>query len=217
MTRQSWNSTNRFDRIASQWDSNPRRAAMAADIAHAIIETAKPLGTTTVLEFGCGTGLLTLALAPVVGSITAIDTSEKMIAVLQDKISTAGIDNVATRCTDPMAFREHLPEKTGFGLICSSMTLHHIADTEALFRHLFTLLAPGGSLAIADLDCEEGFFHDDPTLEVHHGFERSALQASLAGIGFRDMTFRTVHEIRKTNRAGETALYPVFLCIARKP
>jgi len=68
------------------------------------------------------------------------------------------------------------------------MTLHHIADTGAILEKLNALLRPGGMIALADLDLEDGFFHDDPGEEVHHGFERSALQRILGNgrlqIGF---------------------------------
>jgi 2-polyprenyl-3-methyl-5-hydroxy-6-metoxy-1,4-benzoquinol methylase len=212
-----WNSSHRFDRKAAEWDENPRRTALAECVAKAIIETAGPVATMRAMEFGCGTGLLTLALAPHLGRFTAIDTSEEMLGVLNKKIETLGIRTVATRCADLLQVEEGMlwTEKPDF--ICSSMTLHHIADTQALLDRLNGLLRKGGTIAIADLDLEDGFFHDDETEEVHPGFERSLLQAMLEKAGFERVSFITACEISKTNRAGEVKTYPIFLATAVKP
>ena len=49
-----------------------------------------------ILDFGCGTGLLTEKLAPLVREVIAVDTSPNMIDVLRRK----EIGNVTTICTD---------------------------------------------------------------------------------------------------------------------
>ena len=51
----------------------PGRVKMAHDVARAIIGTIQPEPAMDVLDFGCGTGLLTLALQPHVRTITAVD------------------------------------------------------------------------------------------------------------------------------------------------
>ncbi len=49
-----------------------------------------------VLDFGCGTGLLAERVAPYVHELVAVDTSEKMIAVLKSKdIRKVAADNPA--------------------------------------------------------------------------------------------------------------------------
>lgn len=211
-----WNSSRRFDLKAAEWDENPRRTALAESVAKAVIETARPSASMRAMEFGCGTGLLTLALAPHLGRLTAIDTSAEMLGVLQKKIETLGIRTVETRCADLLQTSNADLGVDEIDFICSSMTLHHIADTQALLNRLAGLLRKGGTVAIADLDLEDGFFHDDETEEVHPGFERSRLQAMLEKAGFGPVSFRTACEVSKTNRAGETKTYPIFLATAVK-
>ncbi|MCF8216406.1 MAG: class I SAM-dependent methyltransferase [Chlorobium sp.] len=212
-----WNSSERFDRSAAQWDENPRRTSLAANIANAIVETAKPRASMQAMEFGCGTGLVTLALAPYLQTITAIDTSEEMLAQLQKKIETLGIRNVHPILADLVHDTVSPLATESLDFICSSMTLHHIADISALLSKLNGLLICGGILAMADLDREDGLFHDDGTEKVHHGFERPELQNMLEDAGFRNVSFRTAYEIKKTNRAGRDATYPIFLVTALKP
>ena len=48
-------------------------------------------------DFGCGTGLLTLALQPYVERIIGVDSSPAMLAKLQEKVATGGFEGVETR------------------------------------------------------------------------------------------------------------------------
>ena len=168
------------------------------------------------LEFGCGTGLLTMEIAPLVKMLSAIDTSREMLAVLKEKIRTSGIENIEASSTNLSSPGENALHNRSFELIYSSMTLHHIDDTAGFLNRLSTLLSPGGTLALADLDLEDGLFHDDPLEKVHHGFDRSELAALLHGADLEVRSFETIYTFNKKNRAGITAAYPVFLVTATK-
>lgn len=212
----SWNSPDRFNREASQWDENPRRSELASAVAKAIIATTKPTKTMRVLEFGCGTGLVTLEIAPLVSMISAIDTSQEMLAVLQEKIRRSGMTNIETRQIDLLASLQNGEQEECFDLIYSSMTLHHISDTAEFLNRISSILTPGGMIAIADLDKEDGLFHDDPLEKVHHGFEREELAAMLHTAGFQKTMFETTHLLKKENRERKRAVYPIFLVTALK-
>ena len=213
----TWNSADKFNREASQWDENPQRRAVALGVAQAIIAAVNPDKTMQVMEFGCGTGLVSMEIAPLVQTLSAVDTSHEMLAVLQEKITTSGITNIETSCINLAASSETVLKEKRFELIYSSMTLHHIDATAAFLNQLSALLAPGGILALADLDREDGFFHDDPLEHVHHGFDRAELAALLNGAGLQVTSFETIYTFNKTNRAGIIAAYPVFLVAATKP
>jgi ubiquinone/menaquinone biosynthesis C-methylase UbiE len=212
----TWNSPDKFNREAALWDENPQRRAVARDVAKAIIAATNPKSTTHALEFGCGTGLVTMEIAPLVKSLLAVDTSREMLSVLREKIKTSGFTSIETICTDLSSPSDTIAADKTFELIYSSMTLHHIDDTEGFINRISKLLSPGGTLALADLDKEDGLFHDDPLEKVHHGFDRGALADLLKAAGLEQLSFETIYTFNKTNRSGATAAYPVFLVTATK-
>lgn len=78
----------------------------------------------------------------------------------------------------------------------SAMTLHHIPDTDHILRVFHDLLKPGGWLAIADLDREDGSFHE-PKVDVQHGFDRAALATKAKAVGLAAPTSDAVFSIDK--------------------
>jgi ubiquinone/menaquinone biosynthesis C-methylase UbiE len=213
---ETWNSSEKFNREALQWDEDPRRSALALAVSKAIIASASPDKTMRALEFGCGTGLVTMEIASLAGSIVAIDTSREMLAVFHEKIRTSGLMNIETREIDLLSPLQNGLQEESFDLIYSSMTLHHISDTAGFLDHISNVLAPGGMIAIADLDKEDGLFHDDPLEKVHHGFEREKLAAMLEASGLQKAIFQTAYQFEKENREGKKVVYPVFLVTAIK-
>jgi ubiquinone/menaquinone biosynthesis C-methylase UbiE len=202
-----------FDRAASSWDEEPRRVKLAGNVAAAIIDTIHPARTMDVLDFGCGTGLITLLLQPQVKSIIGVDSSQGMLNVLEQKVREHGLENVATVFCD---FERGDRPYGHFHLIVSSMTLHHVRDLLQLFQLFNELLLPGGVLCLADLDAEDGSFHDDPTGVHHHGFDRKRLMVLLARAGFVECSAKTADVIVK-GAAPDIRQYPVFLITANKP
>ena len=159
-----------------------------------------------VLDFGAGTGLISAYVAPRVHKIVALDTSEAMLAALAAKPELRG--RVETICVDII----EKPLDKRFDLVISAMAMHHVPDTVALIQSFADHLKPGGKLALADLDTEDGSFHPDEAAGVfHHGFDRRELQRMLKKLGFSDVHFFTAHTIMKGEKE-----YPVFLVTATK-
>ncbi len=202
-----------FDQEAAQWDANPGRVKLANDVADAIIRTATPSREMNALDFGCGTGLVTLRLQPLVKTITGIDSSEGMLAVLRGKVRAADLTNVRTQLVD---FEKGDRVEGAYHLIVSSMTLHHVPDISALFREWHELLVPGGRLCFADLDEEDGSFHGDNTGVFHLGFDRMKLKTLLEEAGFHDIVDSTAATMIKDVAGKGKMEFPVFLIAARK-
>jgi tRNA (cmo5U34)-methyltransferase len=200
---------NRFDEVASTWDEEPRRAALAAAVADAMRRSTALTPDLHVLDFGCGTGLLSLALQPFVGRLTGVDTSEGMLGQFRRKIEAKRLANVETVHLAPGAPR--LPGGP-FDLVVSSMALHHVEDLGPLFRSFIEVLRPGGGVALADLDREDGTFHEDARGVFHLGFDRAAIVTALGEAGFESVAADTATITRKNDRE-----YQVFLATGRRP
>ncbi len=198
----------RFNAMAAEWDDNPLRAGIARAVAAAIADTLALRTDMRALEYGCGTGLVSVLLAPRLGHIVAADVAPAMLDVLDAKCRQAGLTHIETRRLDLTA--DPLPAER-FDLIFSSMTLHHIEDVPAVLAALASLLKPGGWLALADLDREDGGFHGGPMPGVFHlGFERARVMDRLRDLGLADVAARTAHTVRKAGPDGD-AEYPIFL------
>ncbi|HJW71639.1 MAG TPA: class I SAM-dependent methyltransferase [Geothrix sp.] len=202
---------NDFDAKAVTWDQDPLKVERALTVGRAIAE-AVPVANRQVLEYGCGTGLLGFVLQPQAAHVTLADTSEGMLGVLDQKILAAGARNMTSLRLDLLA--DPLPAAR-YDLICSLMTLHHIPDTDGLLRKFRELLAPGGWVALSDLDTEDGSFHGREVTDVHLGFDRGVLGRQLEAAGFSSITFTTPYEIQRDLEGGQ-GRFPIFLVVAKR-
>ena len=200
-----------FDAKALQWDENPVFRERGQKIAQAIRQAVPLDSHMNALDYGSGTGLLSFPLKDELGSILLADSSGGMLDVASKKIAEQGVRNMTVAkldlLTDP-------PPAQRFDLIYTSMTLHHVPDTDHILRIFRDLLKPGGYLCIADLDKEDGSFHGIE-IDVHHGFGRTDLNWRAEKAGFDDIRFQTVFSIAKEHETG-TRDYPVFLMILRR-
>ncbi len=193
-----------FDKRASTWDASSRRQELAKAVADKIKSSGLLNPGISLLDVGAGTGLLARRLLPYVAKITGVDSSKGMI----DEFSKIGENAVAIH-SDILEY----DSTSLYGGIVSSMTMHHIEDIDALFEKLFFLLEPGGFIAMADLEKEDGSFHDGGNEGVYHfGFDEESLKAALLKAGFEKISLERVYEVEKEKRS-----YPVFLLTARKP
>jgi SAM-dependent methyltransferase len=204
-----------FDSAAERWDEDPGRVRLANGIADAILEDVELTPDMDALDFGCGTGLVTLRLQPFVRSITAVDGSQGMLDVLGRKISRYGLSNVRTRLVDTEAGGAPWGEGL-YHLIVSSMTFHHIGDIKSVLDQFSRAALPGACLCVADLDMEDGLFHGDNTGVAHFGFDRAGLERMLTAAGFEQVRHRTAATVTRPAGEDKTAEFSVFLMTGRK-
>lgn len=202
-----------FDLEAALWDEKPTRVKLAHDIATAIAQQITLNTQMDVLDFGCGTGLLTLQLQPFVRSITGVDNSAGMLGALAQKIIRNHVKNVKTLQVD---LEESEALSGSYHLIVSNMTLHHIENVRALLEILYDAIAPSGYLCIADLDSDDGQFHENHTGVFHDGFERTTLCELFSEVGFQNVRAITAAEVVKPAVGGELRRFPIFLMIGQK-
>jgi 2-polyprenyl-3-methyl-5-hydroxy-6-metoxy-1,4-benzoquinol methylase len=133
-----------FDRIAACSGGIPDVLERAAQR----LVAAVPL-RSRVLDVGCGTGALARELAAKRGAkVTAIDLSPRMVDVARLRSpASLGIEYAVA---DLMEL-----SPTGFDVVISTNTLHHLPLADAAAR-MAAALVPGGMMLIADLFSARG-------------------------------------------------------------
>lgn len=201
-----------FDERAADWDS-AERIARAEEAADAFVRAVPLLEATRAIELGAGTGLLGLAIRDRVGperlpELLLSDPSTGMLEVAAAKVRERGLAGVTTARFDLVA--DPPPPGAPFDLALSVLMLHHVEDTAAALRAVRRLLVPGGRVALADLDTEDGTFHTAEAEGIHHlGFDRGRLRADARAAGFADVAITTAGTLERDGRT-----YPLFLLVA---
>ncbi len=154
------------------------------------VALAQPAAGEKVLDVGCGTGTLAIALREKVGpggEVVGIDAAPEMIAVARDKAAKrgAGID-----------FRVGLIEEIpfpddSFDLVLSSFMLHHLPEDvkrEGL-AEIRRVLKPGGRILVVDLAVHgDSFVGHVMALSGHaERGNASELRAIMDGAGFGEV------------------------------
>jgi len=202
---------NRFDTLAQGWDIAPVHLERTRALAEGI-RSRIPLQGGRALEVGAGTGLLSFALADDLAEVVASDPSPGMIGVLEDKIAASGLAHLKAVRTD-----DGLDGIDGdFDLVFLQMALHHIPDVDGFLARTLAILRPGGHIAVADLDTEDGSFHGPEVTDVHLGFDRTEIVQQTLAVGFEGAEIGTGHVMERMVEGGRRS-YPVFLLTARRP
>jgi len=202
-----------FDEKATDWDKDPKKVERARVFAKEIALLLEESKNLSGLEFGSGTGLVSFELTDRFSSITLADSSVGMLKVLQQKIDREKISTMKSFLVSPS---NKLSSLSGFDVIYTLLTLHHIKDVSALFSEFFEILNPGGSLFIGDLITEDGSFHlSDPEFDGHPGFETADLIEMLQSKRFINCRSKVFFEIQRENNSVVSS-YPLFFLSARK-
>jgi ubiquinone/menaquinone biosynthesis C-methylase UbiE len=202
-----------FDKSAKDWEKNAARLKMTGALADAVVAGLAWDRRQAAMDYGAGTGLVTLRIQPLIGRVVAFDTSPGMLAVLEEKIAKAGLENVSVRLWDVET--GPLPEER-FDVIVSTMTFHHLRDIPAALGRFRELLCPGGRMAVADLDTEAGDFHSDPTGVWHFGFNRDEFRKQCDAAGFHSVRTETAHRLKRPGAGGKMKEFSFFLLTAAK-
>jgi ubiquinone/menaquinone biosynthesis C-methylase UbiE len=202
-----------FDRVAPEWERNAARLKMTSALADAVIARLSWGPQLVAMDYGAGTGLVTLRIQPLVGRVLAVDTSPGMLSVLQEKIAQAGLTNIAVRIWD--VEKDPLLEER-FDVVVSTMTFHHLRAIPPVLGRFHELLAPGGRIAVADLDTEAGDFHADPTGVWHFGFDRIELKQQFEAAGFSRVLTETAYRLERPGAGGRMKEFSLFLLTAAR-
>jgi 2-polyprenyl-6-hydroxyphenyl methylase/3-demethylubiquinone-9 3-methyltransferase len=153
----------RFDRLAEAWwdpqgkfrqlhKMNPVRIAYVCDRVAAHFGRPEPgpaaLAGLSLVDVGCGGGLLTEPLARLGGRVTGLDPSGEAIAVARRHAELLGLD---------IDYRNETAERlaaTGrsFDVVLALETVEHVSDPESFLQALARLVRPGGLVILSTLN-----------------------------------------------------------------
>lgn len=159
-----------FNHKAESFDS-PKNIFIADLIRQEVEKQIVDFSDKRILDFGGGTGLVTLPLAAQSKSVMLVDISDKMLDQARLKVEKQAIDNVYLLQQDLLTN----PLNQLFDIIVVSRVLHHMPNVEKTLAMFRNHLVEDGQLFIAD------FVKTDVN---HHGFHLDELEENLSQNGF---------------------------------
>ena len=159
-----------FNHKAGSFDS-PKNIFIADLIRQEVEKQIVDFSDKCILDFGGGTGLVSLPLATQSKSVTLVDISDKMLEQARLKVEKQAIDNVYLLQQDLLTN----PLNQLFEIILVIRVLHQITIVEKTLAMFRNNLVEDGQLFIAD------FVRTDVN---HHGFHLDDLEENLSQNGF---------------------------------
>lgn len=175
---------NVFEEMAKRYDTE-ERIELAKVIVNEVRAELQNTKSKSLIDYGSGTGLVSLELSDLVDSLLLIDSSKQMLEVAKAKISRSGINNANVLYSD---FTQETPELKA-DIILMSLVLLHIPDTNKILQELFNILNSGGKLIIVDFDKNDKISHP----KVHNGFSHEELKKRLSEVGFKSIEMKTFY------------------------
>ncbi|MEO6469998.1 MAG: class I SAM-dependent methyltransferase, partial [Acidimicrobiia bacterium] len=123
-------------------------ASAASEVA--LLQSLGLHASSTVIEFGPGTGQFTVAVAPACGHVIAVDISPVMRARLLGKCGAAGRTNVSVVDAGFLTY-QHLGPPADF--VYTRYALHHLPDfwKAVAFTRMRSMLRTGGIVRLWDV------------------------------------------------------------------
>ena len=172
-----------FNHKAESFDS-PQNRFIADLIRQELEKQVVDFSDKHILDFGGGTGLVSLPLATQSKSVMLVDISEKMLEQAHLKVKKQAINNVHLLQQDLLS----TPLNQLFDIILVSRVLHHMSNIEEILNMFRNHLADDGQLFIAD------FVKTDTN---HHGFHLVDLEGKLSQSGFSSVQSQIIYSADK--------------------
>ena len=188
-----------FNHKAETFDS-PKNIFLVNLVCQAVEKQINLLSDKEILDFGGGTGLLTLPLAKQAKSVTLVDISEKMLEQARLKAERQEIKNIQFLEQDLLKN----PLEQEFDLIVVCRVLHHMPDLDVALSLFHQHLKEDGQLLIADFTKAEA---------NHHGFELTELEKQLIEHGFSSVHSQILYSAEDLFQGNYSEL---FLTVAQK-
>ena len=188
-----------FNHKAETFDS-PKNIFLTNLVCQAVGKQIDLLSDKEILDFGGGTGLLTLPLAKQAKSVTLIDISEKMLEQARLKAEQQDIKNIQFLEQDLL----EKPLEKEFDLVVVCRVLHHMPDLDVSLSLFHQHLKEDGQLLLADFTKTEA---------NHHGFDLAELEKQLIEHGFSSVHSQILYSAEDLFQGNYSEL---FLTVAQK-
>ncbi|GBE82817.1 Uncharacterized methyltransferase [Sparassis crispa] len=187
-----------FNETAQKWHAHPEAQEMARRLTAAMKSTYPTLfdeERTTVLDFACGTGLISRELCADTTSIVGVDISSGTVDQYNLRASNQGLapEEMRAICVDLKGTEGEL-DGAKFDVVVCASSFHHFSSVKDVMRTLVFFLKPGGSLLVTDVmkdaDESELFPQNVHHIVAHpHGFDKSDMRKVFEGAGLSDFRF----------------------------
>ena len=158
----------RFSRIAAEWwdpkgkfaplhKFNPVRLAFIREQALVRFgrdaRARKPFDSLTLLDIGCGGGLLSEPMTRLGFAVTGVDASERNVGTASTHAAAHAAGQGLEIGYRPATAEQLLAEGAGpFDVVLTMEVIEHVADPGEFLRTCARLLAPGGLMIVATLN-----------------------------------------------------------------
>mmetsp|Transcript_12944 Transcript_12944/g.30682 ORF Transcript_12944/g.30682 Transcript_12944/m.30682 type:complete len:256 (-) Transcript_12944:108-875(-) len=184
-----------WDEFADSWDNQPGVNEFSKNSKDVLMKQGTPefWSQATILDLGCGTGILSRMIAGECKSVVSIDPSARMVDVLRKHIEKneafQNIHPVKGLLDDSMA-AEFLDKKLGpFDAIVANSVCSFVPDYDALLLNIHKLLKPGGCFVQADFRQTKEPLTENQGDGFHEAFMRKAYaNAGLTVVSIEPMT-----------------------------
>ncbi len=186
-----------FGRIVGDWDRLRGELFGESFAAEALLSFLDP--GWVIADLGCGTGMTTEQLAPVVRRVIAVDREPEMLNTARRRLEK--FDNV----------EYHQDDLTALSIADGSvdaaivvLVMVYMTEPEAATREVARILKPGGHAMLVDLVAHDREVYLHTMGHKHLGFNEAAVRRWAEGAGLSDVRYR---RLRADTRAKGPGLF----------
>ena len=198
-----------FEVVSGRWDVL-RKSFYGDEVRDAVLNAAKIRPSDSVLDVGAGTGFLTEGAAKIAQSVIALDFSEAMMGEARAKLSGRNVEfKIGNVEQIP------LPDRS-VNAVIGNMILHHCLIPEIAIKDMARVLAPGGRLALSDLQQHNYEFLREEHADRWLGFEIGRVRNMMNQAALENVKVDPLESCCSTTAGHGQVKIPMFLASGRK-
>lgn len=194
-----------FDRVAAQFGEEMLPGRTWEGLCRSLIKLLPP---GRYADLGIGDGLLTMMLAEVADTVTAVDLSNEMLGQLETRAAQKGLDNIELVEGE----LDDLPlEDASYDVVVLSQALHHAEHPGRALEEAARITAPGGKVLVIDLLAHGEDWVRDKLQDRHQGFTEAALAGLLEDAGLEEVS------VQRAARDPHPPHFMTLVAVGRRP